>query len=155
MHPDGTEWQSSDLRVFAPDELSHVRHRARPHLVKTQAAGRLTHNHFLYQLRSSRTAHRSYLWTPSYTLLTCNSRAVPPQQLSQKGSSISFRRATLVPIAYVSSRHRREWPTARKVIVQCHVVSAAHTSNSVIATFDFVEATYTCISTLWKESFDL
>jgi len=60
---DWTERWSDLCWVIAPDELSHVRHRAGLHLAQVGAARRIADDHVLDQLRSSRTARRTHLDT--------------------------------------------------------------------------------------------
>ena len=100
---DWTERWSDLCWVIAPDELSHVRHRAGLHLAQVGAARRIADDHVLDQLRSSRTARRTHLDTTTNAvhiqLVKCNAQSTP--WLDTQNCRASSRRAVRIESATV------------------------------------------------------
>ena len=101
-----TDRDRTDLGVLAPDKLAHVRHRHSWHLTEVWTARRVTYDHVLYELGTSRTACRPYL----NTIVHSSFSGIHVASYSYFGVRVLFitKQITRLPILNLSSETQKK-----------------------------------------------
>jgi len=100
-----TDRDRTDLGVLAPDKLAHLRHRLSWHLTEVWTARRVTYDHVLYELGTSRTACRPYL----NTIVHSSFSGIHVASYSYFGVRVLFitKQITRLPILNLSSETQK------------------------------------------------